>query len=158
MNIKIIAVGKLKDRFWSEASAEYEKRLSRFCSLDIREIKEAKLPGNASPADEADAMEAEGRDILSKVEKSDYVIALAVEGKELDSPAFASKIRTLADEGKSLAFIIGGSNGLSDEVKARANEKLSFSRMTFPHRMARIILLEQIYRAYKINAGETYHK
>ena len=148
MNIQIICIGKLKEKYWTEAIQEYAKRLSRFCTLE-----------KASAAEEALVKQEEGREILKAIKPGTYVITLEILGKTLDSPQLADKLAQLALEGKSnLAFVIGGSLGLSDEVSKRADFKLSFSKMTFPHQMMRVILLEQIYRAFKINRNETYHK
>ena len=159
MNIKIIAVGKLKESYWRDAVSEYSKRLNAYCSLEIIEVKESRLPANPSAADEAAVKAAEGQDILRHINKEDYVITLEIKGKGLSSEQLAEKIEQLALEGKSsLAFVIGGSLGLSPEVSKRADFKLSFSAMTFPHQMMRIVLLEQIYRSFKINRNETYHK
>ena len=159
MNIKVIAVGKLKERYWQDAVNEYSKRLGRFCRLTITEIKESQLAANPSAADEEAVKDAEGLDILDRLKPSDYVITLEIDGSSMTSPQLASRIESLTVSGKSsIAFIIGGSLGLSREVSARADMKLSFSAMTFPHQMARVILLEQIYRAFKIIHNETYHK
>lgn len=159
MNIQIICIGKLKEKYWSEAIAEYSKRLSRFCSLEIIELKEARLPDKASHAEEEAVKMEEGRSILKAIKEGTYVITLEILGKQFTSPELASKIENLSLEGKSnIAFVIGGSLGLSEEVSKRANFKLSFSKMTFPHQMMRVILLEQIYRSFKINRNETYHK
>lgn len=159
MNINVICIGKLKEKYWKDAIAEYSKRLSGYCSFKIIELKESKLPANASPADELKVMENEGRSILGKIGDSDYVVALEVEGKLLDSPELAKKMQSTFASGKStIDFIIGGSLGLSDGVKKRADFGLSFSRMTFPHQMMRVVLLEQIYRGFKIINNEAYHK
>lgn len=158
LNIRIICVGKFKEKYWEAASAEYIKRLGAYCSISVTEVREEKLPANASAADERNVIEAEGRSILSKVAKGDYVIALDVRGRELSSEDIAGKIRETAFTHSTIDFIIGGSLGLSDEVKSRAELKMSFGRITLPHQLARVVLLEQIYRAFKINAGETYHK
>ena len=159
MNISVICIGKLKEKYWTEAVAESAKRLNKYCTLTINELKEERIPENASPAEEAAAIEAEGRGILRQIKKETYVIALAVQGKALTSEELSEKIKSLGLAGKSdLAFIIGGSLGLSDEVLARADYRLSFSRMTFPHQMMRVILLEQIYRSFKIMRNEPYHK
>ncbi len=159
MNIKVIAVGKLKERYWQDAVKEYSKRLGRFCRLTITEIKESQLAAKPSAADEEAVKDAEGLDILDRLKPSDYVITLEIDGSSMTSPQLASRIESLTVSGKSsIAFIIGGSLGLSREVSARADMKLSFSAMTFPHQMARVILLEQIYRAFKIIHNETYHK
>ena len=159
MKIQIICIGKLKEKYWTEAVAEYSKRLQRFCTLEIVEMKEARLPDKASAADEENVKLEEGRSILKQISDSTYVITLEVLGKAFSSEELAGKIEDLAGMGRSdIAFVIGGSLGLSAEVSRRADFKLSFSRMTFPHQMMRVILLEQIYRSFKINRNETYHK
>ncbi len=159
MNIRIIAVGKLKEKYWRDAVAEYAKRLGAYCSLQVVEIKESPLRANPSAADEEAVKTSEGEDILRHITKSDYVITLEIKGKRFSSEQLAEKMADLALEGKSnIAFVIGGSLGLSPEVSRRADLKLSFSDMTFPHQMMRVILLEQIYRSFKINRNETYHK
>lgn len=159
MKIQIICIGKLKEKYWTEAVAEYSKRLQRFCTLEIVELKEARLPDKASAADEENVKLEEGRSILKQISDSTYVITLEVLGKALSSEELAGKIENLVGMGRSdIAFVIGGSLGLSAEVSRRADFKLSFSRMTFPHQMMRVILLEQIYRSFKINRNETYHK
>ena len=159
MNVTILAVGKLKEKYWRDAVSEYSKRLKSYCSLQITEIKESPLRANPSAADEEAVKIAEGADILSRIRSSDYVITLEIKGKVLSSEALAQKIEALAIDGKSsIIFVIGGSLGLSEEVSRRADFKLSFSAMTFPHQMMRVILLEQIYRSFKINRHEAYHK
>lgn len=159
MNISVICIGKLKEKYWTEAVQEYSKRLSKYCTLSINELKEEKAPENASTAEETAVKEAEGRNILRQLKKDAYVIALEIQGRELTSEALSDKIQALGLAGKSdLAFVIGGSIGLSQEVLARADFRLSFSKMTFPHQMMRVILLEQIYRSFKIMRNETYHK
>ena len=159
MNITILAVGKLKEKYWRDAIAEYSKRLKSYCNLQIIEIKESLLRANPSAADEESVKLAEGSDILGKIKPSDYVITLEIKGKGLSSEALAQKIEALAIDGKSsIVFVIGGSLGLSAEVSRRSDFKLSFSAMTFPHQMMRVILLEQIYRSFKINRHEAYHK
>ncbi|MCQ1531397.1 23S rRNA (pseudouridine(1915)-N(3))-methyltransferase RlmH [Lutispora saccharofermentans] len=155
MNINIIAVGKLKEKYLKEAVSEYSKRLSKYCRLDIIEVSDEKAPENMSQAEEVAVKEREGQAILKHVKSDTYVIALAIEGKMLSSEALADFINDLGIKGRSnIAFIIGGSLGLSDEVLKRADFKLSFSPMTFPHQLMRVILLEQIYRGYRINMGE----
>ena len=144
IKVNIVCVGKLKESFWRDAVAEYSKRLSRFCDLEIRE-----LPERAT-------LEEEGRDILRACRG--HVIALAVEGKGCSSEKLAAKIKTLCDAGKEITFLIGSSCGLAQAVKREANELLSFSEMTFPHQLMRVVLLEQVYRAFMINAGAEYHK
>ena len=149
MNIQIICIGKLKEKYWTDAIKEYSKRLSRFCNLEITELKESLLPANASAADEEKVKAEEGKEILKAIK----------DGKALTSEELASKIDDLGIMGRSsVAFVIGGSLGLSPEVSRRADFKLSFSKMTFPHQMMRVILLEQIYRSFKINRHEAYHK
>lgn len=158
LNIKLICVGKLKEQYWRDACAEYVKRLGAYCRPEVVEVAEEKLPAGASAAEERKVIEAEGRNLLDKVSKGDYVIALDIKGKELSSEELAQRVNEISFESSSLAFLIGGSLGLSDEVKQRADAKLSFGRITLPHQLARVVALEQIYRAFKINAGETYHK
>ncbi len=159
MNIQIICVGKLKEKYWQDACSEYMKRLGRYCNIEIVELKESRLPENASPADENNVKKEEGASILKAIKDGTYVITLEILGKMLDSPQLAEKMDELALGGKSnIAFVIGGSLGLSAEVSKRSDYKLSFSKMTFPHQMMRVVLLEQIYRSFKINRHETYHK
>ena len=159
MNITILAVGKLKEKYWKDAIEEYSKRLSRYCTFRITEFKESLLRANPSEADEEAVKTAEGRELLSKIKSSDYVITLEIKGKALSSTELAERIEELGITGKSsVVFIIGGSLGLSEEVSRRADFKLSFSAMTFPHQMMRVILLEQIYRSFKIIKNEAYHK
>ena len=158
IEIRIICVGKLKEKYWEAAIAEYMKRLGAYCRVSGTEVREEKLPANASPADERAVIEAEGRELLSKTAKGDYVVALDIGGRELSSEDLAEKIRQTAFTHPVIDFIIGGSLGLSGEVKQRADLRMSFGRITLPHQLARVVLAEQIYRAFKINAGETYHK
>jgi 23S rRNA (pseudouridine1915-N3)-methyltransferase len=158
LNIRIICVGKFKEKYWEAASAEYMKRLGAYCSISITEVKEEKLPAHASRADEENVITKEGKSILDRIGPGDYVIALDIGGRELSSEDLAAKIAEISFTSSTIDFIIGGSLGLSREVKSRAALKLSFGRITLPHQLARIVLLEQIYRAFKINAGETYHK
>lgn len=159
MNIHIVCVGKCRERFWKEAVSEYSKRLSRFCKLTVTELADEKIPDNAGSAAEAAVLEKEGERILSALRPNEFVVTLCVEGRQKDSVQFAEFVRESALAGKSnLAFVIGGSLGLAEAVKQRSGLRLSFSEMTFPHQMMRVILLEQLYRAFKINANETYHK
>ncbi|MBR2673964.1 MAG: 23S rRNA (pseudouridine(1915)-N(3))-methyltransferase RlmH [Mogibacterium sp.] len=158
MNIRIVCVGKLKEKYWMDACSEYMKRLKPYCNAEIAEVREEKLPANASTADEIKVIEAEGRNILDRIAKSDYVIALDVRGNEKSSEEIADIMSKVSFTHSSIAIIIGGSLGLSADVKARADMKLSFGRITLPHQLARVVALEQIYRAFKINAGEAYHK
>ncbi len=159
MNIKILCVGRIKEKYFNDAIKEYEKRLSRYCSLQIIEVADEKVPENLSYADMQKVKKNEGESILKKINNGEYVIALDIKGKKISSEVFAKKISDFAIYGKSkITFIIGGSIGLSDEVLRRSDMLLSFSEMTFTHQMIRVILLEQIYRAYKINNNEPYHK
>ena len=159
MKITVVAVGKIKEKFYTDAIGEYGKRLSRYCRLDIVEVADEKTPDGASEALERQIKEREGERILSQIREGAYVIALAIEGKMRTSEEMAQKMERLGIEGKSqVVFVIGGSLGLSEKVLRRADEKLSFSKMTFPHQLMRVILLEQIYRSYRIITGEPYHK
>ena len=159
MKITLIAVGKIKERYFEDAIREYSKRLSHYCRLEIIQVADEKTPDGASEALEEQIKEKEGRRILDQIREGAYEIALAVEGKQLDSLELAARMERLAVEGKSqLVFLIGGSLGLSKEVMRRADFALSFSAMTFPHQLMRVILLVQIYRSFRIRAGEPYHK
>jgi len=159
MNITIIGVGKIKEKFMQEAIKEYSKRLSRYCNLKIIEVPDEKAPENLSDREMELIKQREGEKILSKIPVSSYVIALAIEGKSLSSEDFSKKIDELALGGVGhISFVIGGSLGLSKEVLNRSDFKLSFSKMTFPHQMMRVILLEQVYRGFRISKGEPYHK
>lgn len=159
MKITLVTVGKIKESYWEAAIAEYEKRLSRYCRLEILSVADEKTPDGASAALEAQIKEREGERILAKLRPDAYVIALAIEGKMLDSAELARKLEGLGISGKSqVVFVIGGSLGLSDAVLSRADMRLSFSKMTFPHQLMRVILLEQIYRSYRIIHKEPYHK
>ncbi|MBQ2955787.1 MAG: 23S rRNA (pseudouridine(1915)-N(3))-methyltransferase RlmH [Clostridia bacterium] len=158
MAILIIGVGKLKEAWQRDACAEYMKRLKRFGPIEIREIPDQPEPDKPSEALNQRVKDAEGKEILAQIKPTDRVVALAINGKNYDSEGFAEKIAQWTGDGRRLVLIIGGSLGLSDDVMKRADEKLSFSKMTFPHQLMRIILLEQIYRGFKINANERYHK
>lgn len=159
MRITLITVGKIKEKYWNLAIAEYVKRLSRYCRLEIIEVADEKTPDNASEAEEVMIRQREGQRILKQIKDGSYVIALAILGNTLTSEKLAAKLEKLAVSGQShLVFIIGGSLGLADEVLAQANEQISFSAMTFPHQLMRVILLEQIYRGYRIINHEPYHK
>jgi len=152
MRIKLICVGKLREKYLREAVNEYSKRLSSYGKLEILEIKDER-DGNP------DGLRKEAEGILGRIKDSDYIFALAIEGSETDSEGFSKMIDELGIRGISdIAFVIGGSNGLHKIVLNRADKQLSFSKMTFPHQLMRVILLEQIYRAYKISNGEKYHK
>ena len=160
MTIEIICVGKLKERYWTEAAAEYSKRLSRFCRLVITELPETRLQGEGEAAEQA-VIKSESEAIASRVTRGQdcFTVALDVRGRELSSEELASKLSETQLAGKSrITFLIGGSLGMSEELMRSCDMRLSFSRMTFPHQLMRVIILEQIYRAFKINAGERYHK
>ena len=158
MNMALICMGRLKEKYWRDAANEYEKRLSRFGKFEEIELPDLPEPANSSPAVEAQICEKEGKAILQKVREDDIVIALCIGGRQLDSVQLSEKLMQLGDTGRRVVFIIGGSLGLSPQVVARANFKLSFSLMTFPHQLMRIILLEQIYRSYRILNHEPYDK
>ena len=159
MRIDIIAPGRVKERYLADAIAEYAKRLSRYCKLAVIEVADEKTPDHAPEAVERQIKRKEGERIARHLKPDAFVIALAIDGRQLSSEELAATIDRLGLDGTShIQFIIGGSLGLDDGILARADMRLSFSRMTFPHQLMRVILLEQIYRAYKINAGEPYHK
>lgn len=159
MNITIICVGKIKESFYREAAAEYQKRLGRYCHLEIVEVADEAAPERISELQKNSILEKEAERILKQVKDGSYVITLEISGKKQDSMSFADKINQLGLTGKSqLVFIIGGSFGLHKSVSERADYKLSFSDMTFPHQLMRVILLEQIYRAFRIIHKEPYHK
>jgi len=159
MNISIVTVGKLKEKYLKLGIEEFSKRLSKYCKLDFVELDDEKCPENLSEKDMLIVKDKEGKKILSKIKSNSYVIALAIDGKNLSSEELADTISKLGVRGKShITFVIGGSLGLSDEVLKRADYKLSFSKMTFPHQMMKLILLEQVYRSFRINNNEPYHK
>ncbi len=159
MRITIVCVGKLKEKYWKDAIAEYSKRLSRYHKLDIIELADEKTPETMSEAQEQEVKKKEGERILKSIKEDAFVVALAIEGKSLNSEQLADFMEKKAVSGVShMVFVIGGSLGLSKDVIQRADDALSFSKMTFPHQMMRVILLEQIYRAERINRGEPYHK
>ncbi|MDR2131996.1 MAG: 23S rRNA (pseudouridine(1915)-N(3))-methyltransferase RlmH [Clostridiales Family XIII bacterium] len=159
MAIHLICVGGLKERYWREAADEYRKRLERYCSVTIDEVKEERAPEKPSAAEENAVKEAEGRALLRRVKSGSRIVALDARGVSLSSEAFAERLAALPHAGVDRAvFLVGGPLGLADSVFARADLRLSLSEMTFPHRMARVILLEQLYRAFKILRGEAYHK
>ena len=159
MRINIGCDGKIKEKYLKLGIDEFKKRLSKYCKLEIIELEDEKAPENLSDKEMLMIKEKEGKKILSKIKDNSYVIALAIDGKNLSSEELAETINKLGVRGVSnITFVIGGSLGLSDEVLSRADYKLSFSKMTFPHQLMRLILLEQVYRAYRINNGEPYHK
>jgi 23S rRNA (pseudouridine1915-N3)-methyltransferase len=159
VNITIVTIGKLKEKYLKQGIGEYLKRLSAYAKVEIIELPDEKAPENLSEAEMEMVKEKEGIRILEKISDDTHVIALAIEGKMKSSEELAKDLDRLATYGKSkIAFIIGGSLGLSNQVMKRANDTLSFSKMTFPHQLMRLILLEQVYRAFRINRGEPYHK
>ncbi|MGG1675881.1 23S rRNA (pseudouridine(1915)-N(3))-methyltransferase RlmH [Neobacillus sp. NRS-1170] len=159
MNISIVTVGKLKEKYLKQGIEEYLKRLSGYAKVEVIEVADEKAPEELSDTEMQQVKQKEGERILAKISQDTHVIALAIQGNLQSSEELADTLDKLATYGKSkIAFIIGGSLGLSDEVLKRSNEKLSFSKMTFPHQLMRLILVEQIYRAFRINRGEPYHK
>lgn len=159
MKITVLAVGKIKEKYFNDGIAEYSKRLSRYCRLEIVEVADEKTPDHASEIEELQIKQKEGERLLKYIKEDAYVIALAIEGRQLDSKELSQKMEKLAIDGVShIIFVIGGSLGLCERVLKRADFKLSFSKMTFPHQMMRMIVLEQIYRGYRIMKNEPYHK
>lgn len=159
LQITVISVGKIKEKYFLSAIEEYTKRLKRYASVSEIELKDEAVPDNLSENEKLSVLKKEGQRVLEKIPGGAYVVALCVEGKEISSEELSGFISSAALSGKShIVFIIGGSLGLSEEVKKRADFKLSFSKMTFPHRLMKVILMEQIYRAFTIIEGKTYHK
>lgn len=159
MNISIVTVGKLKEKYLKQGIEEYLKRLGSYAKIEVIEVADEKAPEELSETEMVQVKQKEGERILAKINPDTYVIALAINGKLKSSEELADTIDKLATYGKSkIAFVIGGSLGLSDEVLKRSDEQLSFSKMTFPHQLMRLILVEQVYRAFRINRGEPYHK
>ena len=159
LNVTLLCVGKLKEAYWRDACAEYEKRLGAFCRFRLMEVAEERLPDNPSAAQISATIEAEGKRLIEQIPRDSAVIPLCIEGKELDSPALAARMQKMAVDGIShITFVIGGSWGMSETVKSRAVLRLSMSPMTFPHQLARVMVMEQIYRAFQISSGGKYHK
>lgn len=160
IRVNIICIGKIKEKYFTDAVAEYAKRLTAFCRFSVTELSEERIKSNNPNQSQTDeVINAEGKRILQKIGQSDYVVAMCIEGKMLSSEELSKTLDNISVGGVSTVdFIIGGSYGLSDKVKKRANLKLSMSRMTFPHQMARVILSEQIYRAFEISTNGKYHK
>lgn len=159
MNIKIISVGKLKETYLKDGIAEYAKRLQRFGKIELIEVPDEKTPDNASDAQNTQIMAKEAERIAAKIGERDYVVVLAIEGKQFPSEEFARKLNDVAVQGFSdVTFIIGGSLGLAPAIKQRANLKMSFGLLTLPHQLMRLVLIEQIYRAFMIQQGSPYHK
>ncbi len=157
IRVRILAVGKVKESFHREEITEYVKRLSRYCKLSVTEIEEEKIRDSGETS-VWQALEKEGENLLNQIGKDDYVVLLDLRGKEMTSEEFAARMEELTSRGKSIVFVIGSSYGLSDALRKRSDLSLCLSRMTFTHPMARVLILEQIYRSFKINANETYHK
>ncbi len=158
MNVNIICVGKIKEQFYRDAVSEYEKRLSRFAKVKIIEVRDEKIPENASEKENLQVIEKEGLGIAEKLPKNSMLIAMCIEGKESSSTELAKVIENAAMEYGDITFIIGGSLGLSEEIKKKCAVRMSFGKITLPHQLMRVVLLEQIYRGFKINANESYHK
>lgn len=158
MKITVIALSSLKEKYLKDASAEYAKRLGAFCDLKIIELAPVRLPEKPSPAEISSALEREGELINKKIPTGDFIVPLCIEGKQLSSEDFSIMMSEQMNMGRGVTFIIGSSCGLAESIKRRADLKLSFSKMTFPHQLFRVMLLEQIYRAFKISSGGAYHK
>ena len=158
VHINIVCVGKIKEKFFRDAIEEYSKRLSRFCALTITEVADEKIPEKSNENIEELIKQKEGINILNHIKKDSYVIALELKGTELDSVQFSQEIEKISNLNSNITFVIGGSLGLSKDVLNRSNKQVCFSKMTFPHQLIRIFLVEQIYRAFKIANNETYHK
>lgn len=159
LTINILCVGKIKEKYLKEAIEEYSKRLSKYCNLNICEVADSKVPDKVSASIEKQIKSEEAIRMLSQLKKESYIICLDLNGKEYTSPEFSEKIEKLAVEGKSsITFVIGGTLGIGDEIMEKANEKICFSKLTFPHQLIRVFLLEQLFRAFKISNGETYHR
>ncbi len=159
MNIKIVCVGKLKEKYFKDGIAEYVKRMSRFAKVKIVQVPDEKAPEKLSPAEMEQVKEIEGKRILDKIKDKEYVYVTAIKGKERSSEAFAKELSNLTTYGHSdITFVIGGSLGTSDAVNKRADDLISFGKFTMPHQLMRLVLIEQIYRAFMINSGSPYHK
>ena len=159
MNIKIVCVGKLKEKYFKDGIAEYVKRMSRFAKVKIVQVPDEKAPEKLSPAEMEQVKEIEGKRILDKIKDKEYVYVTAIKGKERASEAFAKELSNLTTYGHSdITFVIGGSLGTSDAVNKRADDLISFGKFTMPHQLMRLVLIEQIYRAFMINSGSPYHK
>lgn len=159
LTVNIICIGKLKEKYWTDAIKEYSKRLSAFCRFSVIELPESKTQGEPNKKQISAILEAEGKSVLSKIKQTDYTITMCIEGKNISSEELSKKLDDITVDGKSTVnFVIGGSWGLSDEVKKISDFKLSMGKMTFPHQMARVMLSEQIYRAFQISTNGKYHK
>ncbi len=158
MKVSILCVGKIKEKFYTDAISEYAKRMKRFADFEIIEIPDEKIPDNASEKEKEQIKEREGEKILSKLKNDSFVVTLCIEGKALSSTELARTVQDAYQNTNHITFIIGGSLGLSDAVKNKSSLRLSFGRMTLPHQLMRVVLSEQIYRAFMINSGSAYHK
>lgn len=158
LNVNIICVGNLKEKFFTDALSEYKKRLGRYCKFEVVELPEEKIADNVTQSQIDKTLKKEGEKILAKIGKSDFVVAMCIEGKQLSSEELSRKIEDISLTNSTVNFVIGGSWGLSDDVKKRADMRLSVSKMTFPHQLFRVMLAEQIYRAFSITANAKYHK
>ena len=158
LNIKIICVGKIKEKYLQDAINEYSKRLSKYCKLNIIELPDEKIPEKTNPNIENEIKTKECNNIINHIKKDSYVISLDLTGKQLSSEEFSKNIENISMQSSQITFIIGGSLGLTDKVLNMSNQKICFSKMTFPHQLIRVFLLEQIFRAFKISNGETYHR
>lgn len=158
MKVSILCVGKIKEKFYTDAISEYAKRMKRFADFEITEIPDEKTPDNASDKEKEQIKEREGEKILAKLKGDSFVVSLCIEGKTLSSTELAQTVANAYQNTNHITFIIGGSLGLSDAVKKKSGLRLSFGRMTLPHQLMRVVLAEQIYRSFMINSGSTYHK
>lgn len=158
LSINIICIGKIKEKFFKEAIEEYSKRLSKYCKLTITELPDEKIPDKTNSSIENSIKEKECNNIINHIKKDSYIICLDLKGKELSSEELSVNIENISMTSSQITFIIGGSLGLTEKILNLSNQKICFSKMTFPHQLIRIFLLEQIYRAFKISNGETYHK
>lgn len=158
LTINIICVGKLKEKFFKDAIEEYSKRLSKYCKLNIVELPDEKIPDQTNPNIENEIKTKECNNIINHIKKDSYVISLDLTGKQLSSEEFSKNIENISMQSSQITFIIGGSLGLTDKILNISNQKICFSKMTFPHQLIRVFLLEQIFRAFKISNGETYHR
>jgi 23S rRNA (pseudouridine1915-N3)-methyltransferase len=158
LSINIICIGKVKEKFFRDAIDEYSKRLSKYCKLNILELPDEKIPDKLNPSLEAEIKSKECENILSHIKKDSYIIALDLNGKDFSSENFSKNIEDISMKSSSITFIIGGSLGLTEKLLNIANQRICFSKMTFPHQLIRIFLLEQLFRAFKISNGETYHR
>lgn len=158
LTINILCIGKIKENFFKEAINEYSKRLSKYCKLNIIELNDEKIPDKVNTSIENEIKTKECNKLINHIKKDSYIIALDLSGKELSSEELSQNIETISMQSSQITFIIGGSLGLNDSILKLSNQKICFSKMTFPHQLIRIFLLEQIYRSFKISNGETYHK